>query len=111
MIHEKYHYHSMEEIQQKAGELGAFLPMQEDLSPLFQPLTLGKHTAANRIALQPMEGSDGLEDCTHFILYIPGTPASQLPDGMKYWLHGAADSGTLNCYALYNTATGDTFIS
>ena len=53
----------------------------------------------------------GLEDCTHFILYIPGTPASQLPDGMKYWLHGAADSGTLNCYALYNTATGDTFIS
>lgn len=64
MKHEKYHYHSIEEIQQKAGELGAFLPMQEDLSPLFQPLTLGKHTAANRIALQPMEGSDGLEDGT-----------------------------------------------
>ena len=53
----------------------------------------------------------GLEDCTQFVLYIPGTPASQLPDEMKYWLHGAADSGTLNCYALYNTATGDTFIS
>ena len=41
MNHEKYHYHSMEEIQQKAGELGAFLPLQADLSPLFQPLALG----------------------------------------------------------------------
>lgn len=53
----------------------------------------------------------GLEDCVQFILYIPGTPATQLPEDMKYWLHGAADSGTLNCYALYNPATGDTFIS
>ena len=53
----------------------------------------------------------GLEDCTQFILYIPGTPATQLPDDMKYWLHGAADSGTLSCYALYNPATGDTFVS
>lgn len=53
----------------------------------------------------------GLEDCVQFILYIPGTPATQLPEDMKYWLHGAADSGTLNCYALYNPATGDTFVS
>ena len=53
----------------------------------------------------------GLEDCTHFILYIPGTPASQLPDEMKSWLHGAASSGTLNCYALYNTAMGYAFVS
>ena len=53
----------------------------------------------------------GLEDCVQFILYIPGTPATQLPEEMKYWLHGAADSGTLNCYALYNPATGDTFVS
>jgi len=60
MMHEKFHYHSIGEVEQTAAELGAFLPMQEDLSPLFQPLTLGRHTAANRIALQPMEGSDGL---------------------------------------------------
>ena len=64
MMHEKFHYHSIGEINQKAEELGAFLPMQEDVSPLFAPVKLGKHTAANRIALQPMEGSDGLEDGT-----------------------------------------------
>ena len=64
MQHEKYHYKSQEEILQKAAELGVFLPMQEELSPLFQTLHLGKPTAANRIALQPMEGSDGLEDGT-----------------------------------------------
>lgn len=53
----------------------------------------------------------GLEECTHFILYIPGTPATQLPDEMKTWLHGAASSGTLNCYALYNPAMGYAFVS
>ncbi len=62
MKHEKYHYHSIEEIQAKAAECGAFLPMQEELSPLFQPLQVGKHTAANRIALQPMEGTDGQDN-------------------------------------------------
>lgn len=53
----------------------------------------------------------GLEDCTQFILYIPGTPATQLPDDLKSWIHGAANSGTLNCYALYNPAMGYAFIS
>ena len=64
MKHEKFHYHSLQEITAKADELNAFLPLQEDTSPLFQPLNIGGHISANRIALQPMEGSDGLEDGT-----------------------------------------------
>ncbi len=62
MKHEKFHYHSLDEVRQTADALGAFLPMSEDLTPLFQPLTLGGLTAANRIAFQPMEGTDGLEN-------------------------------------------------
>ncbi len=64
MLHEKYHYQTIQDIIQKAEECGSFLPLNEDVSPLFQPLQIGKHTAANRIALQPMEGTDGLEDGT-----------------------------------------------
>lgn len=59
MKHERFHYHSLDEVRQTADELGAFLPLAEDLSPLFQPLNLGGLTAANRIAFQPMEGTDG----------------------------------------------------
>lgn len=62
MQHEKFHYRSLDEVRQTASDCGAFLPLQEDVSPLFQPLMLGKHTAANRIALQPMEGTDGTEN-------------------------------------------------
>lgn len=64
MQHEKYHYHSIEAIRHTAEECHAFLPMVEDTEPLFQPLSIGRLTAANRIALQPMEGTDGLEDGT-----------------------------------------------
>ena len=38
MMHEKFHYHSIGEINQKAEELGAFLPMQEDLDRDSGPL-------------------------------------------------------------------------
>ena len=61
MKHERFHYRSLDEVKTTATECGAFLPLQEDVSPLFQPLNLGNKTAANRIALQPMEGSDGTE--------------------------------------------------
>ena len=64
MKHEKFHYRSLAEVSAMAQELDAFLPLQEDLSPLFQPLQIGDKTAANRIALQPMEGTDGLADGT-----------------------------------------------
>ena len=64
MQHEKFHYQSLQQVQEMAEKTGAFLPLNEDVSPLFQPQQIGKHTVANRIALQPMEGTDGLEDGT-----------------------------------------------
>jgi len=64
MKHEKFHYQSLCEVASKVQELNAFLPLNEDVAPLFQPLNIGNHVSANRIALQPMEGTDGLEDGT-----------------------------------------------
>lgn len=64
MKHEKFHYQSLQDVTNAANECGAFLPLKEDVTPLFQPLAIGRRTVANRIALQPMEGTDGLEDGT-----------------------------------------------
>ena len=59
MAHETFHYHNWEEIDAAAAAQGVTLPHSADLSPLRQPLMIGAHRAANRIALQPMEGTDG----------------------------------------------------
>ena len=58
-MHEKFHYKSLEEIRQRAAELGEWLPLEEDVSILTSPMRLGDWTLPNRIALQPMEGTDG----------------------------------------------------
>ena len=62
MMHEKFHYGAMADIQKRAEELGVFMPLTEDLSPLFRPLEFGPVRAENRIAFQPMEGTDGTTD-------------------------------------------------
>lgn len=62
MTHETFHYPTLDDVRSAAQALDAFVPVQEDLSPLYTPLTLGAHTAHNRIAFQPMEGTDGTED-------------------------------------------------
>lgn len=62
MPHEAFHYHSLRELRETAGRLDAFLPLSEDLSVLFSPLTIGNRSAPNRIAFQPMEGTDGTAD-------------------------------------------------
>ena len=62
MTHETFHYPTLDDVRSAAQALDAFVPVQEDLSPLYTPLTLGAHTAPNRIAFQPMEGTDGTED-------------------------------------------------
>ena len=62
MKHEKFHYATLGEVAEKAAALQAFVPLQEDLSVLYQPLDLGGRRAENRIAFQPMEGTDGTED-------------------------------------------------
>lgn len=61
MLHETFHYSTLDSLRAAAAEVKADLPLQEDVSPLFRPLTLGAKTAPNRIAFQPMEGTDGTE--------------------------------------------------
>lgn len=60
--HETFHYATLDDVRAKAQELNAFVPLQEDTSALYNPLALGHVTANNRIAFQPMEGTDAAED-------------------------------------------------
>lgn len=62
MAHETFHYQSLADVRSTSDALGTSLPLSEDLSALFAPLTIGGHTANNRIAFQPMEGTDGTAD-------------------------------------------------
>ena len=62
MLHETFHYPTLDSLRAAAAKAQADLPLQEDMAPLYQPLTLGAAIAPNRIAFQPMEGTDGTED-------------------------------------------------
>ena len=62
MKHEAFHYPTLDDVRAESKKLHAFLPLSDDTQALFQPLTLGNVQAANRIAFQPMEGTDGTED-------------------------------------------------
>ena len=59
MQHETFRYNSLGDIQEKMNSLGVSFPMSSDVGSLFKPLQLGHVQAANRIAFQPMEGTDG----------------------------------------------------
>ena len=43
MLHEKFHYATLDEVAAKAKKLQAFVPLQEDLSVLYQPMDIGGH--------------------------------------------------------------------
>ncbi|MDO4740964.1 MAG: flavin oxidoreductase/NADH oxidase [Eubacteriales bacterium] len=59
MQHETFRYASLKEIEDKKQALGVDFPMSENIPALFAPLDLGGVRAENRIAFQPMEGTDG----------------------------------------------------
>ena len=61
MPHQPFHYRSLAELIAERDALGLSLALQEDLSPLAQPLCIGDMTAPNRLAIQPMEGCDSNE--------------------------------------------------
>ena len=61
MQHETFHYPQLSDVHSAAEKLGAFIPLRQELAPLYQPLQLGAKTANNRIAFQPMEGTDGTD--------------------------------------------------
>ena len=64
MKHEKFSYNSLEEVSAKIKELDVELPISENVSLLKEDIKIGSVTASNRLAIQPMEGCDGLLDGT-----------------------------------------------
>lgn len=60
--HAKFRYKTPDILQNAIDQLGVDVRLQEDLSPLAQPLQIGPLTTPNRLAIHPMEGCDGLED-------------------------------------------------
>lgn len=58
-MHEKFHYQSLDELRAAAQREDAWLPLSGDTGALLAPLDIGGRQLPNRIALQPMEGSDG----------------------------------------------------
>lgn len=62
MGHKRFHYKSLDELKQELDLVGVRLPLSEDLSALQREVKIGSKTAANSIAIQPMEGCDGTAD-------------------------------------------------
>ncbi len=62
MAHETFHYKCWQGVADTAKAQGVTLPYSENLSVLAQPLQIGAHTAQNRFAFQPMEGTDAADN-------------------------------------------------
>lgn len=58
MQHEKFHYQSLQDVKETMGRLGVSFPLSENIKVLGEPFTVAGRTVPNRIAIQPMEGSD-----------------------------------------------------
>lgn len=58
MAHERFYYKSLEEVKQKASELGLTLPFAENTKILAEPLKVRNITFPNRLGIAPMEGAD-----------------------------------------------------
>jgi NADPH2 dehydrogenase len=59
-----FHYRSLEELRDDIARRGLALRLSDDASFLSQRVTIGRHTAGNRLAIHPMEGCDGNLDGT-----------------------------------------------
>ncbi len=57
-----FKYHTLQQLTEEFHRLELSLSAQEDLSPLFRPLTVGSITLHNRMCIHPMEGCDGTSD-------------------------------------------------
>ena len=62
MKHEIFHYPALEDVRRASEGMDAFLPLAEKTEALFAPLSMGKIQVSNRIAFQPMEGTDGTDE-------------------------------------------------
>lgn len=62
MKHDKFHYNTLEELQNELQRLNVTLPLSDQYEVLKKPFEIQGHTVPNRIAIQPMEGCDGTAD-------------------------------------------------
>lgn len=56
MKHERFHIKAPEELQEQAAALNLDIPVQEDLSPLFEKRRVGTRITPNAMAVLPIEG-------------------------------------------------------
>lgn len=61
---ETFRFKSLDEVREKAKELGMNFPLAEDLSPLSKKVRVGNCETPNSIAVLPMEGCDSEPDGT-----------------------------------------------
>lgn len=61
-VHEPFHFHTVEGLRQQIRQLQLDLELSEDISPLLEPLQVGRFTLPNRLVVLPMEGCDGTSD-------------------------------------------------
>lgn len=57
--HESFNYKSIAELRAKIANLGLSIPLDEDLSVLKTPVSIGELQSPNSMAVLPMEGFDG----------------------------------------------------
>ncbi len=62
MRFEKFHYKTVEEVEETAKKLGRSLPFAQDTSILGEHLSAGNAAFHNRLGTAPMEGADSLPD-------------------------------------------------
>lgn len=62
MRHEKFHYHTLDEVKAKAQELGVRLPFANDTHVLAEPVKVRSFLIHNRLGIAPMEGADSTAD-------------------------------------------------
>lgn len=62
MTHERFHYKTLDEVQQKAAELNLHLPFAKDTSVLTTPIQGKGFSFPNRMGIAPMEGADSQPD-------------------------------------------------
>lgn len=60
--HERFSYHSIDELKEKVKALGLDIPFSDDFSILASPIQFGTGVVPNRLCCHPMEGCDGLEN-------------------------------------------------
>jgi NADPH-dependent glutamate synthase beta subunit-like oxidoreductase/2,4-dienoyl-CoA reductase-like NADH-dependent reductase (Old Yellow Enzyme family) len=61
-VHSPFRLLSLDDLQACARELGVQIPIEEDLSYVVRPASLADRLLPNSMAIQPMEGCDGLPD-------------------------------------------------